>query len=48
MLHEAYWKKMADKQQEDNIERIREEEVHKQKIKRAYMNELSSQLRMNE
>ena len=38
MSHEYFWKKMADKQQEENIQRIKEEELYKEKMKRAYMN----------
>jgi len=48
MRQEVYWRKMADKQQEENIMRMRAEEEYKNKIKKAYMNELSSQLRVNE
>ena len=48
MNYELHWKKMADRQQEQNVQRAKEEQQFKEKTKRAYMNELSTQLRENE
>jgi len=48
MNQETQWKTVADKHYQAGVQRVQEEQFYNQKLKQAYMNELSNQMRANE
>lgn len=48
MSQETQWKTVADRQYAMGVQRAQEEQFYAQKIKQAYMNELSNQMKAND
>lgn len=48
MSGETAWKVVNDRQQSENLQRQREEQLYKQKLRNAYMAELTAQMQLNQ